>query len=110
MTQMIKNEDREGFESFLAIPSTLLTPILADLFEKSPSPYICKDVNMYDHGYEKGVYWCKPKKYKKASGNTGQMAGFFCAGSRVSKNRIFAFRSPGPFHTTGIVAVAQMYR
>lgn len=109
MKLMIENEDSEGFESFLETPSRLVTPVLATPFEENPLLYKCGDLNIEDVGYKKRGFWCFPKQFKKASGDTGDMAGFFCSSTRQSKNRYFAYRAPGVYHTAGVKPVAQMY-
>lgn len=91
------------FESYAEGVSSLPVPSIVD----QTNPYECKKQSIEDFNMKKRMYWCRSRRYRvKNSDDFDEEPGFFVAGSRYIKGRVFAFR---PSYTgDGVRWVGQM--
>lgn len=105
MKHMIDGEYGDGvFESFVEAVSSLPQPELVN----SKDSYTCTKIFVQDVGFSKRMFWCKPRLYRKKSGNYDEIDGFFCAGSQCVRCTIFAFRPPRT-HSVSVRPVGEMH-
>lgn len=90
---MIAAEYGEGvFESFVRTGCTLREP---DIVNPSHLQRCAKiTIRVQNTGFSKRMFWCTSRRFRKQSGNFGEMEGFFCAGAPLYTMRAYAFRPP----------------
>lgn len=72
-------------------------------------PYLCKEIPIVGIDMEKNMFWCRSRQFIKGGPPPARnnMRGFFLAGSRNTRGRVFAFR-PWVANSQAVHAVAEM--